>query len=97
MTDGIREKIGILRDMLSRIGQFFPGGDIPRPISPPVSPQPPLRSGVGNVTQTTTHNITVTGAPGQSPADVAKAVRAELDARDKQRQAQRRSILADVN
>lgn len=96
MTDAIREKMAALRDLMSKLGQFFVG-DPARAISPPVASQPPLRAGGGNVTQTTTNTITVNGAPGQSPADVARAVRTELDARDRQRQAQRRSILADTN
>lgn len=84
-------------DKLAAIKQFFGISVTASPVAAPVGTQPPLRAGGGSVTQTTTHNISVTGAPGQSPADVAKAVRAELDARDAQRQAQRRSIFADAH
>ncbi len=84
-------------DKLAAIKQFFGISVTASPVAAPVGTQPPLRAGGGSVTQTTTHNISVTGAPGQSPADIAKAVRTELDARDRQRQAQRRSVLADTN
>lgn len=84
-------------DKINAVKAFFGINVDYKQVAPPVGTQPPLRAGGGNVTQTTTHNISVTGAPGQSPADVAKAVRAELDARDAQQRAQRRSIFADAH
>lgn len=85
-------------DKIAALKAFFGFNVTATPLATtPVASQPPLRAGGGTVTQTTTNTITVNGAPGQSPADVAKAVRTELDARDRQRQAQRRSVLADAN
>lgn len=89
--------VQFILDKIAAIKQFFGINVDYKQVAPPVGTQPPLRAGGGNVTQTTTHNISVTGAPGQSPADVAKAVRAELDARDAQLRAQRRSIFADAH
>lgn len=85
-------------DKIAALKAFFGFNVTATPVAaPPVASQAPLRAGGGNVTQTTTNTITVNGAPGQSPADIAKAVRTELDAQGRQRQAQRRSILADTN
>lgn len=89
--------VQFILDKIAAVKQFFGINVDYKQVAPPVGTQPPLRAGGGNVTQTTTHNISVTGAPGQSPADVAKAVRAELDARDAQQRAQRRSIFADAH
>lgn len=84
-------------DKIAAIKQFLGISVDYKQIAPPVTAQPPLRAAGGNTTLTTTHNITVNTAPGQSPTDVAHAVRTELDARDRQRAAQRRSIFADTN
>lgn len=89
--------VQFILDKIAAVKQFFGINVDYKQVTPTVGTQPPLRAGGGNVTQTTTHNISVTGAPGQSPADVAKAVRAELDAREAQQRAQRRSIFADAH
>ncbi|MBS0474750.1 MAG: hypothetical protein JSR28_06330, partial [Proteobacteria bacterium] len=58
----------------------------------------PLRTAAasgGNVTST--NNVTVNAAPGQSPQDVGREVARQLDERERYRQARRRSILGDVD
>ena len=47
------------------------------------------------VTQTNSHQISVTAAPGQNPQDVAKAVSQELDRRDREKAAKKRGGLYD--
>lgn len=84
-------------DKIAAIKQFLGISVDYKQIAPPVASPPPLRAAGGNTTLTTTNHINVTAAPGQSATDIGHAVRTELDARDRQRAAQRRSIFADTN
>ncbi len=84
-------------DKITAIKQFIGVSVDYKQVAPPVAPPPPLRTPSGTVNTTTTNNITVNAAPGQTAQDVGRAVRAEMDARDRQRSAQRRSIFADAN
>lgn len=62
--------------------------------APAVATPAPLRT--GGATSIVTHApIQIVQQPGQSSADLAKTVRAELDARDRQRAVERRSRLTD--
>lgn len=62
--------------------------------APAVASPAPLRT--GGATSIVTHApIQIVQQPGQSSADLAKTVRAELDARDRQRAVERRSRLTD--
>jgi TP901 family phage tail tape measure protein len=86
--------------VLKWIGEKFSGKVAVTAQAAPVSaggaPASPLRSGGASGTWSTTNNLTVNAAPGQSPQDVGQEVRRQLDERDRQKAAQRRSIFADA-
>lgn len=82
-------------DKIAAVQKFF-GVSIDYKTPPPVVAPPPLRAAAGNTTITNTNTVTVHAAPGQSPQDIGHAVNRALDERDRQRAAQRRSLLADT-
>lgn len=84
-------------DKLNSVKQAFGVSVDYKQIAPPAAPHTPLRAPGGTVNTTTNNVITVNAAPGQSAQDIGRAVRAEMDARDRQRATQRRSIFADAN
>ena len=82
----ILDKLAGLKSFLGLSAQISAG--------PAVATAAPLRA--GGATSIVTHApITITQQPGQSAQDLAKTVRAELDARDRQRAVERRSRLND--
>lgn len=84
-------------DKLNSVKQAFGVSVDYKQIAPPAAPQAPLRAPGGTVNTTHNNAITVNAAPGQSAQDIGRAVRAEMDARDRDRATQRRSIFADAN
>ena len=84
-------------DKLNSVKQAFGVSVDYKQIAPPAAPHTPLRAPGGTVNTTHNNAITVNAAPGQSAVDVGRAVRAEMDARDRDRATQRRSIFADAN
>ena len=84
-------------DKINAVKQFLGINVDYKAIAPPVGAPAALRPAGGATTIQTTNHINVPAVPGQTPQDVGRAVRDELDARDRQRAAQRRSIFADNN
>lgn len=89
--------VQFILDKIAAIKQFIGVSVDYKQIAPPIAPTPPLRAAGGTTTINSTNNVTVHAAPGQSPQDVGRAVRAEMDARDRHLATQRRSIFADAN
>jgi TP901 family phage tail tape measure protein len=92
-TNGVQ----FVLDKINAIKQFFGVSVDYKQLAPPIAAPAPLRAGAAAPTINTTNHINLPAVPGHTPQDVAKAVRTELDARDRQRAAQRRSIFADAN
>lgn len=89
-VDWVLNKIAALRNVLSI--------NFTQVNAAPATQAAPLRTAAasgGNVTST--NNVTVNAAPGQSPQDVGREVARQLDERERYRMARRRSILGDVD
>lgn len=89
--------VQFILDKLAAIKQFIGVSVDYKQVAPPAATPAPLRPAGGTTTITTHAPITINPSSGQSPQDIGRAVRAELDARDHQRAALRRSIFADTN
>lgn len=87
----VLDKLKALRDLAIDATNWVFGND------EPAKPVAPLRSRYSAGSTTTTNQVTVTAAPGQSAEEVGKEVARQLDARDRRQGRARRSRYGDMD